>query len=501
VDGTATTDAFAGMRFVHGPNGSLRGIVWKRSGERKETVVIDPVELEISGVELGTTPCRTRLPFRFGIATLTEAPLLTVRVHVRGSGGGEVVGHSGDLLVPKWFDKNPNTGVADDTRALVDAVRSAARALKGRRGSAFSLWREAGAACALHSEGVPLVRGFGVAQLERALIDATCRIAGLSFRESLAAGRLGFQPGAIYEELAGADLADLLTTEPAQRLTLRHTVGLLDDLERGTERPDALPVALSEDIERYGLDHFKVKVAGPGDHERLLAVARVVRAHAPRPARFTLDGNEQFERAEDLAALLDGIAADPDGRSLLEGLLYIEQPLPRARSLAPEVADGIRALGRIAPVMIDEADATADAFPQALALGYRGVSVKACKGVFRALAGGLLCKARGDGAFQSSEDLTTLPIWPLHQDLALARTLGLSHSERNGHHYFRGLAHLAEDERIAALDAHGDLYEADANGEVFLRIRGGVIDVGSLDAVGFGTSLEPGARESWERVA
>jgi hypothetical protein len=487
------------MRFTHGPNASLRGIVWKRSGGQRETLRGDPVELEINAVELTATPCRTRLPFRFGIATLTEAPLLTVRVHVRTSGGDEAVGHSGDLLVPKWFDKNPDSSVADDTRALIEAVRSAASALKGRSGSAFSLWREAWTACVEHGKGVPLVSGFGVAQLERALIDAACRSAGLSFREAVRAGRLGFQPEAIHDELAGANLGDSLTTKPPTHLTVRHTVGLLDALDPGSERPDALPVALSEDIEHYGLDHFKVKVAGPGDRDRLLAVARVVRARTSGPARFTLDGNEQFERAEDLAALLDSVASDPDGRSLLEGLLYIEQPLPRARSLEPDVADGIRALSRIAPVMIDEADAAPDAFPRALALGYRGVSVKACKGVFRALANGLLCKARGDGAFQSSEDLTTLPIWPLHQDLALASTLGLTHSERNGHHYFRGLSHLAEDERAAALAAHGELYEADADGEVFLRIRNGRIDIASLNAVGFGTSLEPGAR-SWERV-
>ena len=173
----------------------------------------DPVELEIRAVELGATPCRTRLPFRFGIATLTEAPLLTVRVHVRTSRGDEAAGYSGDLLVPKWFDKNPNTPVEDDTRALLDAVRKAASTLKGRSGSAFSLWREAWASCVEHSKGVPLASGFGVAQLERALIDAACRIAGLSFREAVASGRLGFQPETIHEELAGADFSDLLTTE------------------------------------------------------------------------------------------------------------------------------------------------------------------------------------------------------------------------------------------------------------------------------------------------
>ncbi len=471
---------------------------------QREMVSTDPVELEVREVELSTTRCRTRLPFRFGIATLTEAPLLTVRVHARSAAGVEVTGHSGDLLVPKWFDKNPDTRVEDDTRALLDAVRHAAHTLRDRSGSAFSLWREAWTGCALRADTVPLVAGFGVAQLERALVDAACRAAGLSFREALGSGRLGFEPEAIHAELAGAVVRDFLPAGPAARLTVRHTVGLLDALEADEatrERPDALPVTLAEDIERYGLDHFKVKVAGPGDRERLLAVARVARAHAPRPPRYTLDGNEQFERAEDLAALLDSLDDDPDGRGLLEGLLYIEQPLPRTRSLDPAVADGIRALARIAPVMIDEADASPDAFPRALALGYRGVSVKACKGVFRAVANRLLCAARGDGAFQSSEDLTTLPIWPLQQDLALARTLGLEHSERNGHHYFRGLAHLPAEEREAALGAHGDLYEADAKGEVFLRIRDGGLDVGSLDAAGFGTGLAAAPHAHWERVA
>jgi hypothetical protein len=459
------------------------------------------VELEVRAVELATTRCRTRLPFRFGIATLTAAPLLTVRVHVRTALGDEA-GCSGDLLVPKWFDKNPETRIEDDRRALLDAVRNAARSLAGRTGSAFTLWQEAWRACVERGGVAPLVAGFGVAQLERALIDATCRAAGLSFRDALVAGRLGFAPEAIHPELAGAGAAQVLGAKPAEQLTVRHTVGLLDALEPEADaaRPDALPVALREDIERYGLDHFKVKVAGPGDRERLLAVARTARAAAPRPPRFTLDGNEQFERAEDLAALLDSLADDPDGRGLLEGLLFIEQPIARARSLAPEVADGVRALAQIAPVLIDEADAGLDAFPRALTLGYRGVSVKACKGVFRAVANRLLCAARGDGAFQSSEDLTTLPIWPLQQDLALARTLGLEHSERNGHHYFRGLGHLPEEDRAAALAAHDDLYESDASGDVFLRIEGGRLAVGSLDAPGFGTSLAPRWRAGWERV-
>ena len=47
---------------------------------------------------------------------------------------------------------------------------------------------------------------------------------------------------------------------------------------------------------------------------------------------------------------------------------------------------------------------------------------------------------------------------PLQADLATVALLGIAHVERNGHHYFRGLGHLPEAEKAAALAAHPDLY-------------------------------------------
>ena len=53
--------------------------------------------------------------------------------------------------------------------------------------------------------------------------------------------------------------------------------------------------------------------------------------------------------------------------------------------------------------------------------------------------------------FLSAEDLTNIPVVGLHQDLTHVAALGISHVERNGHHYVRGLttcptasAHSAE---------------------------------------------------------
>jgi hypothetical protein len=155
--------------------------------------------------------------------------------------------------------------------------------------------------------------------------------------------------------------------------------------------------------------------------------------------------------------------------------------------------DRIRGIERVsarAPVIIDEADADLDALPRAAALGYGGVSMKNCKGVFRAV----LNRARCDlnpGLLLSGEDLTTLPIIPLQQDLATVALLGPTHVERNGHHYFKGLAHLPKVEAESALEHHGDLYEPLAGDQVQLRIRHGQLSLERLHRIGFGYAVPP----------
>ena len=149
----------------------------------------------------------------------------------------------------------------------------------------------------------------------------------------------------------------------------------------------------------------------------------------------------------------------------------------------------MRALSKTVPLLIDEADDAVDAFSRALAIGYRGVSVKNCKGVFRALANRALCLARGEGAFQSSEDLTNLPVLSLQQDLATLAALGLSHSERNGHHFFPGLDVVPRAEAESALRVQPDLYERQGS-RIVLRIRDGALSLGCQHAPGYGYASE-----------
>ena len=409
------------------------------------------------------------------------------------------------------FEKDPDKSSDDDVRALLASARRAARAFANATGSAFAIWLDAYTRCTAGdlASGVPLLDGFGVALIERAMLDAVARAAGSSFRDALASGRFGFDAGAVLPELAGSRVDALLATPAPEQVLVRHTVGGLDPL-RTVDVPPALrgddghPVALEEDIRRYGLRAFKLKAGGDPavDVARFAEIARVVEATCHAAPLFTLDANESYADARQVVALLDAMERDPDARRILEGLHYLEQPLPRAHTLDPTTRDDVRALAERVPLLIDEADDKVDAFARALEIGYRGVSVKNCKGVFRALTNRALCVARGDDAFQTSEDLTNLPVLPLQQDLTTVAALGLPHTERNGHHFFAGLEGVPADEAASALAAHPDLYERRGDRSV-LRIRDGALSLACQHAVGYGVdaTIDFDARDSVDALS
>jgi hypothetical protein len=167
-------------------------------------------------------------------------------------------------------------------------------------------------------------------------------------------------------------------------------------------------------------------------------------------------------------------------------VVFIEQPIKRQNALKADVG----ALAAEQPVIIDESDDSLDAFPRAKALGYRGVSSKTCKGIYKSLINAARCAAWGNGYFMSGEDLTIQAGIALQQDLALVSILGLTHVERNGHHYVNGMAGLPEDEQRRFLNSHEDIYER-SHGAVRLRIDKGMIRMTSLDCPGYASRALP----------
>ena len=459
------------------------------------------LQLRVRRVEFFVHECRTRIPFKFGATTFTGAPLCVVRL-VADTEAGEATGYASDFLVPKWFDKDPTRSpfknIRDLTRSCFDAAEFARQA--GPAASAFDLWLPMDRAQRAGSDALldGLVRGFGVSMVERALLDALCRVAGISFHEALRQDLFGFRPGMVEAELDDFTMAESLTGTAMDSVAVRHTVGLADPLHdqdrQGPCLDDGLPETLQEDIRRYDLHCFKLKLCGKleDDVTRLQQIGEVLQAEVKGRLLLSVDGNEQFRTMDQVHETLRRLQGSSVGNYLLDGLAFIEQPLARAITFDSERLEALpRVTEEFAPVIIDEADAGLESFGQALACGYRGISVKNCKGVFKALVHHAMCCRSPQPIFQSSEDLSNLGVLSLQQDLATLAAVGLTHSERNGHHYFCGLQHLPPAESEAALNRHPDLYEDSPLGPQ-LKIQEGRLRFGSIHQVaGFGHDITP----------
>ena len=459
--------------------------------------------LRVREVRFFQRDVRLRLPFRFGVVTLTEAPQAFVRARIALEDGREGSGAAAEMLAPKWFDKDPALSNDDNVEQLWASLRLARELYtEGRLAhTAFRLFEETHhfqvAECGRRGLN-PLIAAYGPALLDRAVLDALCRLDGVSFYAAMRANLPGMAPGELLPDLADFDFdAFLAGLRPADTLHARHTVGLVDpitaaDQPAGSRLDDGLPETLEDVVAAYGHTYFKLKVGGDvaADVARLTAIAGVLDRLA-EPYVVTLDGNEQYASVDEALALWRAIESTPALRRLAASILLIEQPLARRSALVSDVG----ALGAARPVIIDESDADLDAFPEARARGYRGVSSKACKGFFKSLINRGRCvlwnrEAGHEAYFMSAEDLTTQAGLALQQDLALVSLLGLEHVERNGHHYVRGLAALPPAEQRALLGAHPDLY-VDDRGLVRLRITRGRLDIRSLACAGFAAGAEP----------
>lgn len=465
-----------------------------------------PIEIKVVRTRSGIRNAYTRMPFRFGVITMRAAPLLTLAAEVKGGRGARATGYAADFLAYRWFDKRPEKSLVDNCADLLCAV-DAAQSLyvgAGERGplSPFELWRQTQPETERRALafGLQPARGaFGPSMVERAVIDGVGRRTGRSYFELVWNGLLGTDLGAITPALQGRRVREFLPAQPLDRPQVRHTVRLLDPITAADVRgpvADGLPETIEDYLERDGIRCLKIKVGGALEEDlpRLEEIAAVLERRGRRFG-ITLDGNEQFKTPDDFLALLEAIRAAPALRRLWDKVLFIDQPLDRAIALEPGVAPALRALGRDQPVIIDEADDRVRAFEEATLLGYRGISHKDRKGIYKSLHNLALAAAHNASVgraelFLSAEDLTNLPVVPLQADLASVALLGIAHVERNGHHHFRGLGHLSAIEKSAALPAHPDLHER-RGGEVFPRVTDGMLACASLQVPGIGFAALP----------
>ena len=462
---------------------------------------------------------KMRMPFKYGIATMTQAPQAYVRLRLEID-GALATGIAADFLPPKWFTKDPQRPIDDEIDEMLRGIEQALRLAVGLRGeTAFDLWRtlyEAQDAWGRSTGLPPLLTHFGTSLVERCAIEAVCRQAGKPFAEMLRSQRLGLRLGEWHPELAAARLEELLPAAPRQSIIARHTVGLLDPLTDGEIAPaerldDGLPQSLAACIEAYGLRHFKFKLCGQvaADIDRLRRIAAVVAEHGPRGFAFTADGNEQFRSFDAFRQWWTALLDCAELRDFWPHLLFVEQPFHRDVALDEGELAPLRAWTDRPPLIIDESDSAPDSLPRALALGYRGASHKNCKGVFRgAINACVIARLRAEQPSRplilSGEDLANIGPVALLADLAVAATLGIESVERNGHHFVAGLSMFPETVRRQMLDAHGDLYRRSRDGWPTLDVRDGRLALSSVLAAPLGVWPEIDVSqftplEAWKR--
>ncbi|QQO20883.1 hypothetical protein JJB98_13675 [Bradyrhizobium diazoefficiens] len=448
--------------------------------------------LKLRDIAFFERPVHFARPFRFGAITINATPQLFVRVEIEVEGQRSSVGASAELLVPKWFDKRPELSPAQTVDGLRRSLQIARGLYLARTGflTAFDLHASCigaqVATCA--KKDIPaLAAAYGPAEIDKAILDALLRGVETSFFDGMEGNIAGID-ARLSPDLKDTDITTFLAgRKPLARVAIRHTVGL-DDIVEGQG-------GVGDAHENAGASYFKLKLSGDPEADAV-RLARIGKAFNTlgRSYKVTLDANEQYADLTALHALMERLDHDPALQPIATRLLYVEQPMPRDTTRqSPLGSLAVRGF------IIDEADESYHAFPTARALGYHGISSKSCKGLYKSIVNATRAakwSASGERFFVTGEDLTCQAGLAVQQDLALGALIGVTHAERNGHHYVDGFGEAPAAEAQAFAAAHPDLY-ADAGQGIRLNIHNGDLLTGSLNRAGFATSVHP----DWSALA
>ncbi len=233
-----------------------------------------PPRLAVREIAFFERPVRFVRPFRFGAVVVNATPQAFVRVEIEVEGKGTSVGASAELLVPKWFDKRPQLSpeqtVGELRRSLADRARalSGASELRDRLRPARAPHRGAGRG--LREEDIPpLAAGYGPAEIDKAILDALLRAAGVNFFDGMAAN------------IAGID-ARLVARSCAMRTSRNSSAdaggwsGSRSGIPSASTTRSRARAASPMRRENAGARYFKLKLNGDPEHDaaRLTRIGR-----------------------------------------------------------------------------------------------------------------------------------------------------------------------------------------------------------------------------------
>lgn len=105
------------------------------------------MKLHVREGDIHLLDIRTRMPFKYGIATMTTTPHAFVRLRVEID-GRLWTGIAADHLPPKWFTKDPAKPLAEEIADMLGVIEHARGVIVGRRGDKRVRPLAAGVGCA-----------------------------------------------------------------------------------------------------------------------------------------------------------------------------------------------------------------------------------------------------------------------------------------------------------------------------------------------------------------
>lgn len=443
-----------------------------------------PTDIQVKEVSLHFIPVAMRVPLKFGTQTVTRFVCARARVRVEDRAGRSATGWGETPLSVAWVWPSP-LGWEERERRMREFCELLAReivAVGGRGhpmelGDSFQRGRlDALLATANSGHGEPMPHLAALvchSVFDLAIFDAFGNLAQRPVFETLG------------EDLLTADLAQMLDGDsqfsglwpphflrPKQtRMPVWHLVGGLDPLEpadlTGAELRDGYPVALRDWIRTDGLNCLKIKLRGNDaawDYERVVRVGGI--AVEERCDWLTADFNCTVGDPAYVCEILDRLLVEHP--RFYGMLLYIEQPFPY--DLEANRID-VRSVSARKPLFLDESAHDWRFVRLGRELGWTGVALKTCKTLTGALLS--LAWARAHGMTLMVQDLSNPMLAQIPHVLLAAHAGTIMGVESNSMQF-------SPDASLPEMKVHPGIYQR----------RGGVLDLSTLGATGFGYRVE-----------
>ena len=445
-------------------------------------------------------PVDTRIPYRFGTEELKSVICARARVTVENRSGEWAIGWGEAPLSAQWAWPS-STSFNDRQDAMMNLCLALGKgwgdfAYSGHPMEVGHVYLTDVLAATLddfnhgRDDTMPWLAALVCnSAFDLAVHDAYGHLLGTSIYDTYDAEHLnrdlahyltpGRNTGASFRDRYPADY--LVPPRPAT-VPAWHAVGgndLLYDAERtGNEPGDGYPVVLDDWIRRDSLNCLKIKLTGQEegwDYDRIVNIGRIAETHDVD--WLCTDFNCTVETAEYVNDILDRLLQDHP--RTYQRILYVEQPFPYDLEKNPIDAHSVSARK---PLYMDESAHDWRLLDIGRNRGWTGVALKTCKTQTVAILS--MCWARAHGMGLMVQDLTNPMLAQIPHALLAAHVGTVMGLETNSMQFY-------PDASLPEAAVHPGIY----------RRNGGVLDVSTVTAPGFGYEVDRIDRELPEPAA